>query len=150
MIRSLALSEIVRIAVIGEEFVTEANYPEGFSLDRFCKVWAPLISTGTGEVLISETTDGELTGALGVAFIEDGFSGVPVAMENFWYVRKPFRNTRAGLNLFFGFEEAGRARKVKKYVMVHLVALGAEKLQAFYESQGYELMEQTFVKVVKD
>jgi len=150
MIRPLQLHEIARISTIGDEFSAEADYPGGFSLDRFCKVWAPLIASDRGEVLIAETNEGELAGAIGVAFIEDGFSGHPVAMESFWYVRKQFRSTRAGLNLFFGFENAGRARKVKKYVMVHLVALGAEKLHAFYESQGYKLTEQTFVKVVKD
>lgn len=150
MIRPLELHEIARIAVVGEEFVAEASYPDPFSLDHFCKVWAPLISTGAGEILIAETGDGELSGAIGYAFVADGFSGRPVVMENFWYVRKEFRSTQAGLNLFFGFENAGRVRDVKKYVIVHLANLGADKLQAFYEKRGYKLTEQTFVKVVKD
>lgn len=147
MIRPLELHEIARIAPIGEAFAAEADYPGGFSLDAFCRVWAPLISSGTGEILIAENEAGVMVGAIGIAFISDGFSGVPVAMESFWFVHKEFRTTRAGLNLFFGFENAGRARGVKKFVLVHLVALGAEKLCAFYESQGYKLMEQTFVKV---
>lgn len=148
MIRTLELHEIARMEEIGHEFAAEAQYPGGFSLDAFCQVWAPVISSGLGQILVSEETDGSFSGALGMAFVSDGFSGHPVALENFWFVRKPFRATRAGLNLFFGFESAGHAHNVKKFVMVHLVGLGDEKLQKFYESQGYQLREKTFVKVL--
>ena len=96
--------------------------------------------------LFSEDESGRITAALGAAYVPDGFSGQPVALEQFWYVLPEFRKTRAGLNVFFAFENTARFRQVKRIVMVHLAALAPEKMQAFYESQGYRMVEQTFWK----
>jgi len=146
MIRPLELHEIHRIQQIGDSFAKEAEYPGGFSLTEFCGVWAPLMANDSGTILVDEDESGNITGALGMAFLKDGFSGQPVAMEQFWYVLPDARKTRAGLNLFFAFENQGKLRKARRLVMVHLVHLGGEKLRAFYESQGYKMVEQTFSK----
>lgn len=146
MIKSLAANEVHRMEEIGLAFASEAKYPGGFSLDQFMGVWVPTVAANRGDIIVNEDESGRITAALGAAYVPDGFSGQPVALEQFWYVLPEFRKTRAGLNVFFAFENTARFRQVKRIVMVHLAALAPEKMQAFYESQGYRMVEQTFWK----
>ena len=145
MIIELTSANLDKILPIGKAFAAEANYPGGFSLDALRVGWVPLLDMGLGTVFAIEDR-GEVVAALGMAFLPDMFSGRATAIEQFWYVQPKYRHTRFGLDLFYAFEAAGKARNVKKLVLVHLAALTPAKLQAFYESRGYVLVEQTFWK----
>jgi len=145
MIRALHFSELPRMKEIGESFAKEASYPGGFCLDHFVESWGTMLKFGLSEILVHEK-DGRITSALGAAFIKDGFSGRPVAMESFWYVLPEFRSAGVGMPLFFAFEEAARLREATRVIMVHLAELAPAKMKAFYESQGYRMVEQTFWK----
>lgn len=148
MISTLSKDSLPQIEEIGKAFADEAKYPSGFNLSAFLDVWNPVMDAGFGEILVYK--EGErIVGALGMMVLPDMFSGVSVASELFWYVLPSHRATRAGVELFYRFENLGKLRGARKFIMAHLALLTPKKLQDFYEKNGYELVEQTFLKELR-
>lgn len=145
MIHELTRDSLSEIDEIGKAFAAEANYPGGWSLKSFVKLWELLLDADFGKIFtVSE--NGKLVGVLGAGFMEDPYSGCHTATEQFWYVLPTHRKTRVGLDLFDAFISEAAKRGMKKAVMVHLAALTPESLQRFYEKEGFRLAEQTFWK----
>lgn len=141
----LTRDSLLEMDEIGKAFAAEANYPGGWNLKAFVKLWELLLDADFGKIFaVSE--NGKLVGVLGAGFMEDPYSGQVTATEQFWYVLPSHRKTRAGMELFMAFQEEAKKRRVKKMVMVHLAALTPESLQKFYEKEGFKLAEQTFWK----
>jgi GNAT superfamily N-acetyltransferase len=134
-----------RIDEIGQAFAKEAEYPGGWHLPAFRRMWSVLLDHNIGQIWAIEES-GKLVAVLGAVFMEDPHSGWPTATEQFWYVLPEARKTRMGMDLFRIFERQAYERKSKKMVMVHLAALTPESLQKFYEKEGFRLAEQTFWK----
>ncbi len=142
--KQLTVREIPLMYEGGRLFLEEAKFPAPFSEKSFGAHWRLLISAELGEVW-AELVDGKIVGAIGMAFLEDTFTNVPTAFEQFWWVHPDHRNSRLGLELWHKFEERARERGAKRLVMVHLASLN---LQSVFERRGYSLTEQTFWKAI--
>jgi len=140
--KQLTVNEIPLMYEGGRLFLEEAKFPAPFSEKSFRSHWRVLISADLGEVW-AEFENGKIVGAIGMAFLEDTFTNVPTAFEQFWWVHPDHRNSRLGLELWHKFEERARERGAKRLVMVHLASLN---LQGMFERRGYSLIEQTFAK----
>lgn len=142
--KQLTAQEVPLMYPGGRMFLEEAKFPAPFSEESFGRTWRTLIVASLGEVWAS-MEDGKIVGAIGMAFLEDTFTGVPTAFEQFWWVHPDHRQSRLGLELWHKFEERARERGSKRMVMVHLASLN---LQRMFEKRGYRLAEQTFWKEI--
>lgn len=145
MTRELKIHELHRLEEIGKSFTSEAKHPGGFSTSRFVANWQAMITYGMGVIFVTEEGN-RITGTIGIGLMQDGFSDIPVALEQFWYVLPEFRTTRAGVELFRAFEKLGQQLKVKSLILVHLANVGADRLEDFYLKRGYHLVEKTYRK----
>lgn len=149
-VTKLTAEQIPLTFPIGHAFTKEASHPGGFNEEAFSSVWTQLIDGGVGEIyaIFDSTRDVKIVGLLGAVFCAEPFSGRFSATEQFWFVAPEWRKTNAGKLLLDRFMSDARARDCKQIVMVCLDKLTPVELRKFYERNGFELVEQTFRKLI--
>src|SRR5207344_979862 len=103
------------------EFYSASRFLGEFSLDRFCEIWAHLLSTGAGVIFADERGENgtrELEGVIGGIVHPEIYGHELVAEEFFWFVRAEHRG--AGVRLYRRFEDWARERGAARLQMVHL------------------------------
>lgn len=143
MIRAAQIHELKLLAPGAMEFWMEGKLPGKFVPEVFERNWTKLNGVGIGRIFIS-IENGIIHGAIGIILSRDINDDALVAEEAFWFVRPDYR--RAGIRLFYHAEKYAIASKCERMCMVHLHSLSAEKLGAFYEKNGYSVIEHKYQK----
>lgn len=146
MIRCLTSEEVPLLIEGGREFFEEGKIPGGLRADHFIASWQSFIESKDGRILGLFSDGGELLGMLGFIVHPDMNNGDRIAVECFWFVRKPHRGQ--GLQLFEEFERQAKDMGAVRLAMIHLERLQPEKLSNLYERMGYTLIERHYVKEV--
>lgn len=133
---------------LGDEFITEAGYPEKFNPAHFYPFWLTVLKADIAKFFVVEEF-GRPIGLMGCLFVPDTFSGVLTGMEHFWFVSKlARRGGRLGLALFNAFEEECAKRGCRFQLMIHLDGLRGDSLARLYQRRGYQPAERCFRKVI--
>lgn len=114
--------------------------------DLFIAEWYYNLTTGKGgTIMYIAEEEGEIAGACAGRICTQKYAKKPVyGAEEFWYVRKSWRNTRVGWNLYkmlFGWFKKNYAKRV---TMTYYPF--AENVRKFYHKQGYKELETVMVK----
>lgn len=146
ILEKIKLENLSDLKGIGDAFTTEVDYPGGFVLEEFLKLWEPLLRMDMGVIFVIREPCGYVAAALGCSFIRDGFNGRNTACEHWWFAHKVYRGMGVATQLFDAFEAEAAARGAKKLLMGRLETPQAEKLEQLYASRGFKPLEKTFVK----
>lgn len=131
---------------VAQEFFNESGYPGKFNPEHFWGFWRQLYALDMGKFFVAYR-DGQPAGAFGCTFYPDMLTAEPMALEQFWFVRKPFRGVgRIGIALFKTFEQECDRRKVCSRFMAHIHGHNGESLGRFYERAGYRPFDKFFRK----
>lgn len=108
--------------------------------------WKGLLQANMGKTWV--VWDGDTpVGLLGALFMNDFYSGKPMALELFWFVRKAWRKTRAALLLFRAFEDEARLRRCDTTWAGTNTFTSPLELGKFYARNGFTYWGATFRKV---
>lgn len=144
-IHRASIDDLLKIEACAAEFYASSQFLNGFSLHRFCNLWADLLERGAGVIFAFDDDAGHWAGMLGGILHEDIYSGINTASEMFWYVREGYRGTR-GMRLYREFERWAICSGCRKIVMVHLCDSMPEKLDRVYRGLGFLPAEVHYVK----
>ncbi len=143
MIRIIRVEELPKLADLAKEFYSSSKFLKEFKIDRFIEIWSPLLSSGSGVILV-EDVDGKFKGCLGGIAHRDLYSDSVVACEMFWFVSENSRG--CGLNLYRQFESWARDKGAASIQMVHLSDSMPDGIKRIYERLGYESTETRYTK----
>jgi len=102
-----------------------------------------------GEFYAVFTSEDSLIGVMGVMFAPDSFTGMPAAVESFWFVDPEHRKSgRVALKMMQAYEADAEKRGCRMIHMCHLADLNAEGLGNFYKRRGYSPAESHYRKVI--
>ena len=93
--------------------------------------------------------DDEIVGLLGALFIFEFWSGLPMAMEQFWFVLEEHRKGGTALRLFREFEKEAIRRKCQTVWVGANTFHNPEKMARVYGKKGFELWGQNFRKIIR-
>lgn len=102
------------------------------------------ILDGTGAMLILEDDSGRMIGGLGCLKAPDLHYPRTFAVETFWYVAPEHRGQ--GVRLLDAFEDWASRHGCAYTAMIHLSDSMPDRLEAFYKSRGYALVEKHYVR----
>lgn len=74
------------------------------------------------------------------------FRKTGVTIEQLWWVDPEHRGSKHATKLIDAFEEWSRQLGVKRVVMGHFNDLVGTKVKKYYEKNGFNLLEQSYVK----
>lgn len=132
---------------VAREFFVESGYPGEFNPTHFWTFWSQLTGLDMGRFYVAYREDGEPAGAFGCMFTPDALTGLPSALEHFWFVRQFARGSgKIALSLFNLFEAECDRRRVKTRFMAHIHGHGGEVLARFYRRKGYLPADKFFRK----
>jgi GNAT superfamily N-acetyltransferase len=105
-----------------------------------------LLESGICRVFYAETEDKIIQGSIGFIISNDLHDGKKIAIETFWFVDPTYRGI--GKKLFNKFEAEAHKLGCEKLAMIHMVDSYPDTLKAFYEKNGYKLLESHYIKEI--
>jgi len=147
MIRPADITDLPRLEPLARQFYAASRFLGEFEESRFVAVWAELMSSGRGVILLLIDHD-EIRGALGGVQYPEPYSGVMVATEFFWYVAPGHRGS--GMKLYWDFEKWAKEQGCSEVRMVHLMDSMPDRLSRVYGHLGFEAAEVHYVKSLKE
>jgi GNAT superfamily N-acetyltransferase len=142
-VRSLAVSELPRLAECAREFYQSSRFLRHFDMARFEQLWTGLLATGTGTIF-ALVDDGRIVGTLGGVMYPETYSDELIAQEFFWFCQSEHRGQ--GLKLYRAFEQWARKGGCSQVRMAHLSDSMPEKLKRVYARLGFEEVETSYAK----
>jgi hypothetical protein len=115
-------------------------------LDYIVKQWQALSKINMTWAAVD--AGGKAFGLLGALFITEFWSGLPMAMEQFWFVNSSHRWSGAGGELFDKFEEEAKRRKCQTIWAGSNVYHKPDKMAKVYATKGYQYWGQNFRKLI--
>jgi len=102
------------------------------------------LNEDTAQLIIDHSEVIEQDGAVLIVAITDHlyFKGKKVAAEYMWWVPPEKRNTSLGYRMFKKYEQWAKDNNADVIMMDCL----DDKVARFYESQGYKLVQRTYMK----
>lgn len=144
IIRTATVDDLKNMGECAEQFYASSRFLKNFNLDRFCAVWADLITKGVGVIFGLFDDVGKVCGAIGGVVSPDLYSGEPIAHEFYWFVLEGYRGK--GIQMYRAFEAWARERECTQIQMVHLTDSMAEQLGHVYERLGFVQAEVRYTK----
>lgn len=147
LLRQLTAPEVPGLEPLITNFFNEGNIHGKFDPKYSAKVLQSQIEAGTGFVIVGGDP---ICGGISGLMYEDIATGEKCCAEWFWYVNKEFRGTSLGLKLLNAYEQEAKKRKAVRMLMMH-ICQGKEhdsQFKRIYESRGYRMKEQIFVKEI--
>lgn len=143
-IRKGTPDDFVGVTKLIEQFQDEALHEYGFKLDgnKAIQFMAPF----TQGSFILEVM-GRVEGVLAGVVAPYPLSGELMYFEMIWFVSRQYR--KYGIKMLVMLEDWCRTQGIKKIVMIHLGNSKSEKIERFYESHGYSLLECHYIKDLK-
>lgn len=125
------------------------NIPQcNFNEAHYQKAWENYFRLGIGVIFLAENA-GEILGGIGGVKFQEDLSGEWYAVEKFWYMKPEYRKSSAGIKLLRSFERWAVANGCEYSAMIDLQCSMVDKIDVFYERDGYKLLEKHHVKRVK-
>lgn len=148
MIRPLKVEDLPRLCPILEnEARVRMKYPDHLDETFFVSLWESVILNGSSLCFIDER-DSQIEGFLLGMVGPDLFSGRPIALEQFWYVRGcGLGSSRVSLRLINAFLELALERRCVRILVGHWA--GGPDLSRVYARFGFRPLETHFVKDVE-
>ena len=115
--------------------VTNKNKFYNFYYDR-AKAKIPFV------IYIAELND-EIIGAAGGCVDEHHWGNEKWGAEDFWFVKKEYRGSKAGLLLFKKLMDWFKKNKAKRIQMTHYT--WNPKIEKFYDKKGFKPFEVSYV-----
>lgn len=109
--------------------------------------WSSLMKQGVALTWAGEV-NGKVVGLLGALFVTEFFTGTPMAMEQFWFVRRAYRKSGIALRLFREFERAAVNRRASTIWAGSNQWHDPELMDSLYRRKGYHLWGATYRKVL--
>ena len=131
---------------LGKAFMEESGIDSTFDPDYFRKFWSVALQMGVATFIVSYNDQKYVTGMLGLLLSQCPFSGDVVAIETFWFVDKEYRGGLTGVRLFKDAIAWAKEVQAKRITFSSIVQTTSEKLETFYESQGFRKLETQYVK----
>lgn len=148
-IRFLDIRDLSRLGPLVRSFAKESRLQEQFNaridVSHFMGTVETLMKSGVGEGIIAEE-EGRFIGMVLYVITPHLFTGLKTLTESAWYVFPEVRNSSTGVRLFKAMEQRAKEAGVEIIIMIHLQNLQPEELKGFYEGQGYQLTENSYVK----
>jgi len=143
-IRPYADSDYKYIQKLVEGFYNEAVRKWGFEIndERLQKIVEVLRPTSW-----MAEDDGRLVGLIAGQVVYQHLDTEPIWQEFMFFVEPQYR--AIGVRLYKYAEAWCRDQGITKMVMVHLHNSKAEKMERFYDREGYEPMETHWIKELK-
>ena len=108
-----------------------------------------LLTTNNEKIIILGTHDGKPVGLISGLVIPALFSEQKVGVEHAWFVHPDHRTSRIGFKLLSAFEEWCRLVGCEMIQMSSLRSSNAI-VDRIYEGRGYELVEKTYLTMIKE
>jgi GNAT superfamily N-acetyltransferase len=126
----------------------DVGYP-GLNFDHVKEEWQKFMQANIAETwaAVDEKT-GETVGCLGAMLLEDFYTGTKAFFELFWFLRRDWRKTGAGMALFRAFESCARERGATE------IWAGASRfhdeilMSALYERLGFTYWGSNYRKAL--
>ena len=134
-----------RVAVFMKMFEVASGMVQ-VSIEYTHKKYQKLMESGIVKIYIAETDEQIIQGAIGFMLSGDLHDGKLVGIETFWFVDPSYRGI--GKELFNTFEKEAKELGCEKLAMIHMVDSYPDTLKAFYERQGYKLLELHYIKEI--
>jgi GNAT superfamily N-acetyltransferase len=144
MIRIATDDQLDGIAQLGPKFWSESNLPGDFKPEVFVENWKKIIAKDQGCIIFNQDEKGGINGAIGLLVYQDINDGELVMQEAFWFVSPESRGF--GLRLLKKAEEIAKMINVKRFIMMHLHNMYADKLAKVYQHMGFRPMETNYIK----
>jgi GNAT superfamily N-acetyltransferase len=119
-----------------------------FDIDYVVGQWQALGERGMTETWAA-VVDEKVVGLLGALFISEFWSGLPMAMEQFWFVLEAHRKSGAALRLFREFEREAARRGCQTIWAGSNTFHDPGKMAKIYGKKGFELWGRSFRKIVR-
>lgn len=145
MIRTAVIEDMSELLPLVKRFYDESLKYYGFSFDE--DVLKAIIKghceAKSGLVLVE---DDKIVGTIAGNFVQFPTSNYKVFQEVIWYVLPEYR--RHGIKLFKETEIYCKSIGVQAVVMGNMANLNNNKMDNFYKSQGYKMMEVQWLKLL--
>jgi GNAT superfamily N-acetyltransferase len=142
VIREATDADTDRLVEMAVAFIAESRYAEVIATNpgKLAALVARLLSIGT---VIVAAVGAELVGMIAIARVESLFGGRDYADEVAWWVEPEHRHGRIGPRLLFAAEAWAVAQDLGS---IRMVAPSGSDVGAFYERNGYEAIETTYLR----
>lgn len=145
MIRQANITDLDSILTMSKNFVSEVELLMGYNDKDCAESFQALLDSPTSCFLISENSKAMLVGTISPWMCNRNSR---IAVELAWYVSPSERKTNVGTEMIKAFEQWAVENKCSFVSMGSLKSSKMEILSKFYERCGYQLHENTYVKVL--
>lgn len=147
VVRRCHPSEYEAMAEKGRDFHQASDYREiPYDVPSMIQTFTEMDAQGL--LLIAEE-DGRIVGGvggqMGPLFLNRNYLA---GCERFWWLDPTKRNSRAGLLMLNGIEQAAAKAGCHYWMMISLDASDAERAEKIYVRTGYKPVERVFLKKV--
>ena len=111
--------------------------------NKFCKSYYDRITAGIPFVIYIAEINNELIGASSGAIAEHRWGNDMWGSEDFWFVKKEHRGSKAGLLLFNKLIDWFKENQAKRIMMSHYT--WNPSIKDFYEKRGFKPYETDYV-----
>ncbi|ACH40479.1 MAG: hypothetical protein ACD_55C00094G0002 [uncultured bacterium] len=140
MIYQATVKDVPKIIPCAAEY-TDIIPDMKFNPDHYVQFWQNMLKSGLGVIFLSEV-DGVVLGGIGGIKFPEALSGRMTAVEMFWYTAKETRGD--GVKLYLKFKKWAKENGCERLAMIYLPCSMPDKLKAFYDKEGFSLIEMHY------
>lgn len=146
MISPLTIADLPELSdLLATEAGPDMRYPDAVDRVWVATFWMRAIESGASMSLLARNGGNEITGWILAMKAPDLYSGKPMALQQFWYVRKNGGSMTA-MRLLDEFVELAKRSGCVRILVGDWSPRGDRDLSAIYERYGFEPMERYFKK----
>lgn len=145
MIRLAEVDDIEKALPLVKSFYNESLKEYGFNLNEEVLRAVMKEHCDNKSALVLDL-DGEIAGVIAGRFVQFPISDFKVFQEVIWYVLPKYR--RHGIRLFQETERHCKSIGIQALIMGNMANLNNDKMEKFYEGQGYKTLEVQWIKML--
>ena len=139
---------ITQLTPLGEEFFLEAKLPGVFNPKHMFSVLRTMMDMKAGAFWVSHGDNNEVTGAIAGTLYPDFLTGDMIAIENFWFVSKPYRITSVGIRLYNRYEIWAEDSGADRIHVGLIAGLNEDTIEKWYDKRGFTKLEIIYKRSV--
>ena len=155
-IRRATPEDLMNVAsIVLDSFVSEINghiraleWTEITKYDKFCTFYVDRAKSKIPFVIYIAELNNEIIGVAGGSVTEHHWGNDKWGCEDFWFVKKEHRGSKAGLLLFNKLMDWFKSMKADRIQMTHYT--WNPTIEHFYKKKGFEPFETCYVYKVGD
>lgn len=138
VVRQSTELDLIRIAKLGEHYVSEAKHHDSVGFDpEFAVIGGSLALRDENQLLLIASEDNEACGFLWGCTMRLPWSANEIAVDLVLYVSPSKRNGRAGLKLIREYEAWAKSRGVHQVRLSVVSGLDSDRTAELYERMGF-------------